>query len=66
MNDICKDCGQPVTDPEDTQDLCISCHEEYWSDYCELCGAEPEEECEEGCENAHKWKGSEHYEASIA
>lgn len=34
--------------------LCTACRTEYWSHYCEECGAEPEQPCADGCVNAHK------------
>jgi len=53
-NKVCK-CGKEY-DPSDAllgeAIMCKVCTEEYWSEWCEECGALPEDPCEPDCWNA--------------
>ena len=49
----CK-CGAVFLSDGDDDLLCGACLIEEWEDYCEECGADPEEPCAEGCVNEHK------------
>lgn len=54
MKRYCTECGYNLADYSPDETMCGACLTEYWSHYCEECGAEPEQSCADGCVNAHK------------
>jgi hypothetical protein len=46
----CIDCGDSF--PEEGSEIqCVPCRGAYWEDWCEECGADPDEPCEPDCPN---------------
>jgi hypothetical protein len=45
------ECGANITENDNDGEMCTACYAEYWSKWCEECGADPDEACATGCVN---------------
>lgn len=48
------DCGANITENDNDGEMCTACYAEYWSKWCEECGADPDEPCATDCPNINK------------